>query len=237
MRRVLLLIALFLSACDSPAPTSAPVPLSQAPGGAALSPASAQAAFSTVSANLRPVAVNECQRRTSGMRCDFRIEVDPNPRAPVNAYQTVDREGRPVIIFTRAMIDSVRNADELAFVMAHEAAHHIRGHLARQQANATAGAIVFAGLAGLTGGNASAIDAATQIGAMVGARTYSKDYELEADELGTLITYRAGYNPLVGAHFFSRIPDPGDRFLGTHPPNAARIQVVQRTAANLGLVQ
>lgn len=237
MRRVLLLIALFLAACDSPAPTTAPVPLAPAPGGSAMSPASAQAAFSRVSASLRPVAVDECQRRTSGMRCDFRIEIDPDPRAPENAYQTVDRDGRPVIIFTRAMINSARNADELAFVMGHEAAHHIRGHLARQQANATAGALVFAGLAGLTGGNASAIDAATQIGAMVGSRTYSKDYELEADELGTLITYRAGYNPLVGAHFFSRIPDPGDRFLGTHPPNAARIQIVQRTAASLGIVQ
>ncbi|NDW47952.1 M48 family metalloprotease [Ruegeria sp. PrR005] len=237
MRRLLLLIALVLSACDAPAPTSAPVPLAPVPSGPAMSPASAQAAFSRVSASLRPVAVNECQRRTSGMRCDFQIEVDPNPRAPVNAYQTVDKDGRPVIIFTRAMINSARNPDELAFVMGHEAAHHIRGHLARQQANAAAGAIVFAGLAGLTGGNASAIDAATQVGALVGSRTYSKDYELEADELGTLITYRAGYNPLIGAHFFSRIPDPGDRFLGTHPPNASRIQVVQRTAANLGLVQ
>ncbi|MFT5342626.1 MAG: putative Zn-dependent protease, partial [Paracoccaceae bacterium] len=60
-------------------------------------------------------------------------------------------------------------------------------------------------------------------------------FELEADQLGTVITYYAGYNPLVGAQFFAHIPDPGDRFLGTHPPNAARLATVRRTSAQLGV--
>ena len=30
-----------------------------------------------------------------------------------------------------------------------------------------------------------------------------------------------------GAAFFERIPDPGRRFMGTHPANADRIAVVQ----------
>jgi len=56
---------------------------------------------------------------------------------------------------------------------------------------------------------------------------------LEADRLGTVITARAGFNPVRGAEFFNRIPDPGNRFLGTHPPNAARMEIVRRTAAGL----
>ena len=67
---------------------------------------------------------------------------------------------------------------------------------------------------------AAGVDEATKLGAQVGARSYSKDFELEADALGTVITHRAGFSPLKGAAFFTRIPDPGDRFLGTHPPNA-----------------
>ena len=59
-------------------------------------------------------------------------------------------------------------------------------------------------------------------------------FELEADELGTVIAVRAGYNPLIGAGFFTKIPDPGDKFLGTHPPNGDRLAVVRRTAAQLG---
>ena len=67
----------------------------------------------------------------------------------------------------------------------------------------------------------------------VGARSYSKNFELEADALGTIITARAGYDPLRGAEFFARIPDPGDKFLGTHPPNASGLDTVRRTAAGL----
>ena len=138
-----------------------------------------------------------------------------------------------MIAFTLGLISDARNADELAFVMGHEAAHHIAGHIDRQQQNAVAGAVIFAGLATLSGGNASAVQSAQRLGAQVGARSYSKNFELEADALGTIITARAGYDPLRGAEFFARIPDPGDKFLGTHPPNASRLDTVRRTAAGL----
>jgi hypothetical protein len=54
------------------------------------------------------------------------------------------------------------------------------------------------------------------------ARSYSKDFELQADALGAEIALVAGYDPLRGTAFFDRLPDPGDKFLGSHPPNAAR---------------
>jgi predicted Zn-dependent protease len=117
--------------------------------------------------------------------------------------------------------------------MAHEAAHHIENHLDQQRRNATLGAVVFGQLAGVTGGGNDAIRTAQELGAAVGARTYSKDFELEADRLGTIIAARAGYDPVRGADFFFRVPDPGDRFLGTHPANAERVQVVHQTAAGL----
>jgi predicted Zn-dependent protease len=182
---------------------------------------------------VEPVAERECRARTSGVNCDFNIAVDDRPDQPANAYQTLDKQGRPVIFFTLGLIADARNADELAFVLGHEAAHHIAGHINRQQQNAVAGAVIFAGLATLSGGSAEAVQNAQRLGAEVGARRYSKDFELEADALGTIITARAGYDPLRGAEFFTRIPDPGDKFLGTHPPNAARIEVVRRTVAGL----
>ena len=190
-------------------------------------------AFATVVARVEPVAERECRARTNGVNCDFRILVDDRPNQPANAFQTLDENQRPIIVFTLALLDEARNADEIAFVMGHEAAHHVRGHIARQRQNAAAGAVIFGGLASITGADPTAIESAQRIGAQVGARTYSKDFELEADALGTVITSRAGYNPVTGAEFFNRIPDPGDRFLGTHPPNAQRIETVRRTAAGL----
>ncbi len=234
MRRIFLLLALVLAGCGAPPPPPTPSAGTDELNRRVLSAEAASANFASVTRDIGPHAVNECRRRTSTMNCNFRIVVDPNPNAPVNAYQTLDDAGRPVIVFTRAMIETARNADELAFVMGHEAAHHIEGHLARQNQNAAAGAIIFGQLAGLTGGGSTAIDAATQLGALVGSRTYSKEYELEADRLGTIITARAGYNPMIGVRFFDRLPDPGDRFLGTHPPNAQRAELVRQTARSIG---
>ncbi|UYV38210.1 M48 family metallopeptidase [Rhodobacteraceae bacterium D3-12] len=189
--------------------------------------------FVAVVNTVEPVAESECRKRAKGANCDFQIVVDDRPGQPPNAYQTLDKTGRPIIAFTLALIADVRNADELAFVMGHEAAHHIAGHIQRQKENAAAGAVIFAGLAVLTGADASSVQSAQDLGAAVGARSYSKEFELEADALGTVITKRAGYNPLIGAEFFTRIPDPGNRFLGTHPPNAQRIETVRRVAAQM----
>ena len=235
MRYLLLVMAIVLAGCETTSTTQQPnnQPVSKPSG--SISAAPSRHNFTTVVNRIRPVAVRECIRRTKGVNCNFKVIVDPRANAPANAYQTVDKNGQPIVIFTKAMIAKARNGDELAFVLGHEFAHHISGHLGRQAKNAAAGAILLAGLAGLAGGDSTAIDAAQQVGANIGARSYSKKFELEADKLGTVITYRAGYNPLIGAKFFSRIADPGDKFLGTHPPNAARVKAVMDTARQLGI--
>src|SRR6056297_3315362 len=228
----------FLALCLLASAACAPATMPQAPGDGASQPAPlserrAAMQFVEVVETVEPVAERECRSRAPRLNCDFRIVVDDRPGQPVNAYQTLDRNGRPIIAFTLAMIAEARNRDELAFVLSHEAAHHIAGHIPRQQQNAAAGAILLGGLATLTGVGSDAVRTASDLGATVGARSYSKNYELEADSLGTIIAKRAGYDPVRGAAFFTRIPDPGDRFLGTHPPNAQRIETVRRVNAQL----
>ena len=238
MRWFVFLLALFTAACSiplepAPAPVQQPQMQTSSPPG--FNPTQATAAFAAVKRAVEPVAERECRARTQGLNCDFRIGIDPDPKAPANAYQSLDRSGRPVITFTRAMLADITNRDELAFVMSHETAHHIRGHLARQQRNALSGAILLAGLATAAGGNAADIANAQDLGAIMGARSYSKDFELEADQLGTIVTHKSGYSPRAGVLFFNRLPDPGDRFLGTHPPNHDRVQVVQQTIQQYNL--
>ena len=85
----------------------------------------------------------------------------------------------------------------------------------------------------ISGGDSGAIEAGLELGAALGRRSFTKDFELEADAIGTVIAHRAGFDPVRGAEFFARIPDPGNRFLGTHPPNSARIETVRRVARRL----
>jgi predicted Zn-dependent protease len=225
---------LALAACEATT-ISGPT---RVPSGAAAPGTTAEAQaiardFVEVVRTVEPVAEQECRARTSLTKCDFRIVVDDRPDQPANAFQTLDDAGRPVIAFTVQLIADARNKDELAFVLGHEAAHHIAGHIQRTQQNAVAGAVIAGSLAVLLGGNSADVESAQRTGAQVGARTYSKEFELEADALGTIITARAGYDPIRGAEFFTRIPDPGNKFLGTHPPNSERIATVRRAAAGL----
>ncbi|WP_245795019.1 MULTISPECIES: M48 family metallopeptidase [Thioclava] len=186
-----------------------------------------------VAQRMEPQIEAECRARTTGRNCDYLLVVDDRLDEPPNAFQTTDRAGRPVIGVTLALVGEVRNADELAFVIGHEAAHHIADHIASRQRDAVIGAVFLGRAAQAQGADAHTIQQARQLGAELGSRIYSKDYELEADRLGTIITWDAGYDPLKGAAFFMRLPDPGDRVLGTHPPNALRIDVVRDTVAEL----
>ncbi len=209
-----------------PAPSGPPAPAVNAGGGLSVGQ------FNQVISQMEWVAENTCQQRVrAGVNCDFKVVLDTDPDQPANAYQSQEKSGRPVLTFTAAILRDMRNDDELAFVVGHEAAHHIQGHLAQTRGTATLGAALGGGLAVLLGGGQSAVDLATNLGGTVGARAYSKEYELQADALGARITHDAGYDPVRGAEFFNRIPDPGDRFLGSHPPNADRIATVRRTAA------
>lgn len=190
--------------------------------------------FVTVVAQVEPVAEDYCRRFARVQNCDFRIVIDDRPGQQANAFQTLDSAGRPILAFTVPLIRDARNRDELAFILGHEAAHHIAGHIPRQQNTALAGAMLAGVLVQVTGAGQETVASAQDFGATVGARKFSKNFELEADSLGAEIAYVAGYDPMLGAAFFDRLPDPGDQFLGTHPANADRKRTVAATLARLG---
>lgn len=235
MRLIAFLAFLLLAACQVSVDGQGPQSGAVAPSvrGLPLPPAPVRQRFEAVVDRVAPVAVDVCRRRTRGRSCNFLILVDIRPGEPPNAFLTEDRRGRPVIGFTRALVEQARNADELAFVMGHEAAHHILGHIPQTQVQARQGAVLGAALAGAFGLDPASAEAVTQQGAALGARRFAKEFELEADALGTVIAAQAGFDPVRGAEFFARLPDPGDQFLGTHPPNADRVATVRRVAAGL----
>lgn len=188
--------------------------------------------YRAVVARVEPVAEQACRARTSrSVNCDFDIRIDTRRELGANAYQTYDKSGRPILAFTPALLAEMRNRDEIAFALAHEAAHHISGHINQTRTTAQTGAILGAVLGTAVGLDQAGVDAATNVGGTIGARRYSKSFELQADALGAKIAEAAGYDALRGVLYFQSAPDPGDRFLGTHPPNADRIRVVRNAVA------
>lgn len=212
-------------ATPAPAPTIL-VPVTESKP---LTPDQAARNFTSVMRKMEPAVEREClQRRTQPINCDFQFVVDARPGLEPNAFQTVSETGRPIIGFTLSLIAATRNGDEIAFVVGHEASHHVLNHLDRKSGASSAGAVILGSIAQAYGADSSAIQTAQEIGASVGSRYYSKDWELQADYLGAIMAMNAGYDPLRGADFFRRLPDPGDRVLGSHPSRASRLAQVQR---------
>lgn len=181
-----------------------------------------------VAQRIEPIAESTCRQETgqSGDYCDFRFQIAQGDQP--NAFQTF-ADGHPVIVFNEAMLRTVRNANEVAFIMSHEAGHHIAGHLQRKQQQAGLGTLVGALGAGLLGADAQV---GADLGAQLGGRAYSQSFELEADVLGTYIAELAGYDPVDGAASFARFAGSSS-VLSTHPPGTQRYGTVVAVAQRI----
>ncbi|WP_339109975.1 M48 family metallopeptidase [Thioclava sp. GXIMD4216] len=196
-----------------------------------LSPEAAAKNFMAAAHRMEPVIEDYCRHHQLAQThsCDFRIMVDDRPDPEPNAFQTLDEQGRPVLAFNLTLISQAINQDELAFVMGHEAAHHILGHLALKADDSETGAVLMGTIIASQGASNRQVRQAQHLGAEMGALTRAKDYEMKADSLGTVLAYRAGYSPIRGAQFFKRISDPEQDIFSSHPSNRARMANVRAT--------
>ncbi len=236
---------LFLAACSSTGdPDSGAVLMSPV---AAVRPGATRTVgdFARVVSLVEPAAERFCREENPAAparSCDFRIFLDTDPAIPPNAFQSEGEDGRPDITLAASLLAEMQSDDEIAFVLAHEASHHVAGHIARQRQRTVMGALILGGIVAAAGspygGPATEEDIqnAMDLGAYVGARSYSQTYELQADTLGAYIAARAGYDPVRGAAIFERpalMSSGGPPLLTTHPPSAQREANVAAVAAEI----
>lgn len=150
--------------------------------------------------------------------------------------------GGPMFL-NRGMIEAADSEAGVAGVMAHELAHvllrHGTANLTKSQnpwlqAGALAGAIAGA----IVGGGAGqAIATGTQFGLGTVLLKYSRDYERQADLLGSQIMARAGYDPRDLARMFEKIAADGrgggPEWISSHPNPGNRTAYIEAEAAKL----
>jgi peptidase M48-like protein len=134
-------------------------------------------------------------------------------------------------------ITAAENEAQLAGVLAHEMSHVYMQHSAKQAPKATVAEII-AGLAGAVLPQ-SGLGNLGRMGIQIGAGTmlmkYSRKDEAQADAVGAIIMYKAGYNPQAMADFFETLQKKygggGPQFLSDHPNPGNRTAAVQKEIA------
>ncbi len=129
------------------------------------------------------------------------------------------------------------NEAELAGVMAHEMSHVYMQHSAKQAGKAQWTSLLGA-LGGLFGGGAAG--SLARLGIQLGAGTlmmkYSRGDEAQADAVGAIILYKAGYNPRALADFFEKLEQQGGgggpQFLSDHPNPGNRKAAIEKEVNN-----
>lgn len=234
-----LLAGLVLTACVSvqTGPARPPQPpatgIAQPPADIAGEVARFREAAIRIDRAAQSVCVEMHPSRPAGF-CAFEFRLIDEPQLGPNAFQTEGPNGRPLVAMTVQLVDETRNTDEVAFVLGHEAAHHVAEHLTRTRSQAMTGALVLGTLASLGNASEQTITEMMDLGAALGGRAYSQSYEFEADRLGAYITARAGFDPERGAAIFTRPAlAGGGGLLSTHPASAQRQSAIAATSAEI----
>jgi hypothetical protein len=145
--------------------------------------------------------------------------------------------------FNRGMFLAAQNEAQAAGVLAHELSHVLLRHGTAQATKATpyqlgsvAGAILGAVVGGRKG---EIISQGTQLGIGTAFLRFTREYEKQADLLGTQILARAGYDPREMANMFRIIEQESGgsggapEFLSSHPNPGNRYEYVMQEAQTL----
>ena len=170
---------------------------------------------------------------------DYRFKV-VNAR-DLNAFAL---PGGPMYV-NRGMIEAAKNEGELAGVMAHEISHVALRHATAQATKQSSFGSQARTLALILGGAIVGGEAGAQLGAVFASGfllKYSREYETQADTLGSQIMADSGYDPRDLANVFQTIQresggSGGPQWLSSHPNPGNRYEAINREAQYLRIAE
>jgi predicted Zn-dependent protease len=187
-----------------------------------LAPLSSQCTDSTTMAGLR-VVLDRLVKARPGSPYKFRIVALRDPS--VNAFAAPGG----LIAVNQGLLAEARSPEELAGVLAHEMQHIYFRHSTRAILREVPMRFAIGALVGGTG-----IETAASAAGTIGAFTYRRDDELEADREGLRLLWAAGIAREPVADFIERLEKEGETqsgiatYLSTHPAPGQRAAELRR---------
>lgn len=165
--------------------------------------------------------VNRLAKR--GRRFSFSALADPQP----NAFALPGG----FVYVTRPLLEiCATKDDELAFVLAHEMAHVVRGHVMDRVLSSTLLNVASRASLAARMMNRAVLEAALKLL----QNAYSQEQETEADRFAVRLMLSAEMNPLAGAAVLGKLSSAGDgsdelpSYFSTHPPSSARMDRIHQ---------
>jgi hypothetical protein len=170
-------------------------------------------------------------------RPEFHYTFEPVNVREINAFAL---PGGPMFV-NRGMIEAARKEGEVAGVMAHELSHVVLRHGTAQASKAQKyqiGQVAGQVLGAIIGGGwGQVIAQGSQFGLGTAFLRFSREYERQADLLGSQIMARAGYDPRDMASMFKTIEKQGGaggpQWLSDHPNPGDRAAYITKEAQAL----
>jgi beta-barrel assembly-enhancing protease len=155
--------------------------------------------------------------------------------------------GGPMFVH-RGMFDAAKSEGEVTGVMAHELSHVLLRHGTANASKAQNPWLQLGQIAGIVGGAVvgggagSAIMQGSQFGLGTILLRYSRDFEKQADLLGSQIMARAGYDPRELAHMFETIEreskgESSPQWMSSHPNPGNRTAYITKEAEALTIAK
>lgn len=200
--------------------------------------AEADRAVAELYESIAPAARDVCLKLEED-ECIWDIELSSD--SELNAYAS----GESKVVIQRGIFNYAKNDTQSAFVLAHEIAHHIADHLHESQVNATRGALLGGLLMGAVSAAASNrydpyasqrvandMQSGIELGAALGALSYSVAQEKEADFIAMQIIADAGYDPREARGFLITMAQLSGKkatgALDSHPAGPERLATFDR---------
>jgi predicted Zn-dependent protease len=142
------------------------------------------------------------------------------------------------VYITRGLLAYLNNEAQLASVLGHETGHIAARHGVKKYQKAIGAQFILVGVAVATESQGLALGTDLLLNAIL--QGYSRKDERQADELGALYMYQAGYNPMEMPEFFSilermekRSPNLIEQLFASHPPTPDRVEKTKIHAQEL----
>jgi Zn-dependent protease with chaperone function len=147
--------------------------------------------------------------------------------------------GGPIFV-NIGTITAATSEAQLAGVMAHEISHVYMQHSIKQMKKQQTQQGIFGILGAILGQGGGVASTLGQLGLNIGqgllSLKYSRSDEAQADSVGAIIMYKAGYDPVAMAQFFQTLVEQGGssgpNFMSDHPDPGNRVASVQKEIQN-----